>query len=313
MGHLFNWALLGILAIQVYIYSLSFREDKLAIKALVALLFFLDLLQTAFATHYAWYVLAGGWGDLYVLNYTPWTLTTISPLSGSIALLVQGFFSWRIWVLAQGNKVFLPILALIGITSFGACVAAWYAGIASSSMRNVAKASLLDPEVTGWLAGNVAADSMITITLVWQLSRRRNKGFSKVNHVVHRAIRMSIETGALTTVATAIELALFLNSSVESWYFLPGMSIAKLYSNSLLATLNSRSHIFQNQGTMVSVNGAHMRANDSRGESTITTSFPDSRKKDIELGRVQIQQDITRHYDSKPEVLSIDPPFPAWK
>ena len=97
----------------------------------------------------------------------------------------------------------------------------------------------------GWLAGNVAADSMITITLVWQvsvdihmdyyrashvfqLSRRRNKGFSKVNHVVHRAIRMSIETGALTTVATAIELALFLNSSVESWYFLPGMSIAKL-------------------------------------------------------------------------------------
>ena len=33
-------------------------------------------------------------------------------------------------------------------TSFGACVAAWYAGIASSSMRNVAKASLLDPEVT---------------------------------------------------------------------------------------------------------------------------------------------------------------------
>jgi hypothetical protein len=82
-----------------------------------------------------------------------------------VALMVQGFFSWRIWVLAQGNKVFLPILALIGIvrhlcplpstllwylmqTSFRACAAAWYAGIASSSMCNIAKASLLDPEVT---------------------------------------------------------------------------------------------------------------------------------------------------------------------
>lgn len=66
-----NAALLGCVAIQVYVYVLSFPHDKIVVKALgifpglrrkpaltispVYSVFFLDLLQTGFATHYAWY------------------------------------------------------------------------------------------------------------------------------------------------------------------------------------------------------------------------------------------------------------------
>jgi Family of unknown function (DUF6534) len=97
----------------------------------------------------------------------------------------------------------------------------------------------------GWLAGSMACDSIITMALVWQvslnthivaqrcctffqLSRRRNEGFSNVKNDVHRAIRLTVETGALTTIVTAIDLALYLTSSLTNWYLLLGMMIGKL-------------------------------------------------------------------------------------
>jgi len=183
-------------------------------------------------------------------------------------------------------------------------------------LRDVSKASLLDPEVTVWLACSMACDAMITIALVWLLWRRRGEGFKSVNHVIHRAIRMTIETGALTTMVTAVELALYLNSSVTSWYFMFGMLMGKLYSNSLLATLNSRSPTFQ-KSNQTSSTGAQVwiaQSTESRGETTTTTSFTHAnlQKNDIELGKVQ--QDTSNRYESKPYDLAPDSTvLPVWK
>ncbi|KAJ7117625.1 hypothetical protein C8R44DRAFT_791151, partial [Mycena epipterygia] len=282
LGHLFNYALLGALAIQVYVYTLAFPRDKKAVKALGILLtlelnslvltispvyfvFFLDLLQTGFATHYAWYVLAEGWGNPIALGFTPWTLATVAPLTALVAFLVQLFYSWRIWVLANGRKVFIPVLAIIGITATGSCVAGWYAGIALpnigsgplalNSRRSIAKTFNLDPAVTTWLAGAVACDITITITLVLLLTVRRNEGvMNNTSRLVHRAIRMAVETGAVTSMAVTTELALILNLATTSWYFMLGLLITKIYSNSLLASLNSRSPIFNGtEGTTTTV------------------------------------------------------------
>jgi len=123
----------------------------------VYFLFFLDTLQTAFATHYAWYVVlfacvtqthwfityqvCAGWGLGKSLCPQHHTLDSchdpalrwfglvclffcffLGSFSGlnipTVALLVQGFFCWRIWMLAQGNKMYyVPILSLIGAVS----------------------------------------------------------------------------------------------------------------------------------------------------------------------------------------------------
>ncbi|KAJ7135955.1 hypothetical protein C8R44DRAFT_769345 [Mycena epipterygia] len=260
LGHLFNYALLGALAIQVYVYTLAFPREKKVVKALVYLVFFLDLLQTGFATHYAWYVLAEGWGNPVALGFTPWTLATVAPLTALVAFLVQLFYSWRIWVISDGRKTFIPILAIIGITAAGSCVAGWYAGIALptvgsgplalNSRRSIAKTFNLDPAVTTWLAGAMACDIIITITLVLLLTVRRKEGLmDNTTRIVHRTIRMAVETGAITSIAVTTELALILNQTTTSWYFMLGLLITKLYSNSLLASLNARSPIFTGHGT----------------------------------------------------------------
>ncbi|KAJ7814003.1 hypothetical protein B0H14DRAFT_2851549 [Mycena olivaceomarginata] len=259
LGHLFNYALLGCVAIQVYVYVLAFPRDKIVVKALVYSVFLLDLLQTGLATHYAWYVLAGGWGDPLALLSTPWTLATVPPLTALVAFLVQSFYLWRIWVISNGQKKFIPILAIIGLTATGSCIAGWYAGIAlpnagsgplaQVNFKRSIKTFDLDPAVTTWLAGAMACDIIITITLVVQLAARRNGALAATKRITHRAIRMAVETGAVTSVAVTIELALILNATTTSWYFMLGPLITKIYSNSLLASLNSRSPIFDGSTT----------------------------------------------------------------
>ncbi|KAF8207922.1 hypothetical protein K438DRAFT_2013309 [Mycena galopus ATCC 62051] len=259
LGHLFNYALLGCVAIQVYVYVLAFPHDKTVVKALVYSVFFLDLLQTGFATHSAWYVLAGGWGNELALLSTPWTLATVAPLTALVAFLVQLFYLWRIWVISNGQKRFIPILAIIGLTTKGSCIAGWYTGIvlpnagtgplAQVNFKRSIKTFDLDPAVTTWLAGAMACDIIITVTLVVQLVVRRNGALAATKRITHRAIRTAIETGAVTSAAVTIELALILNETTPSWYIMLGLLITKTCSNSLLASLNSRSPIFDSSTT----------------------------------------------------------------
>ncbi|KAJ7657577.1 hypothetical protein B0H17DRAFT_1145815 [Mycena rosella] len=327
-GPLCNTALLGCVGIQVYVYVLAFPHDKLVVKALgifpglgrkpaltispVYSIFFLDLLQTGFATHYAWhakqsyrYVLAGGWGDPLALLSTPWTLAAIAPLTALVAFLVQLFYLWRIWVISNGKNGFIPILAIIGFTATGSCIAGWYAGIAlpnggsgplaQVNFKRSIKTFNLDPAVTTWLAGAMACDVIITITLVVQLAVRRNEALVATKRIVHRAIRMAIETGAVTSVAVTIELALILNAQTTSWYFMLGLLITKIYSNSLLASLNSRSPIF-NGGTT-----AFWQPSNGPGNNThvFSTSPPEQTVTDVELGNTSLGA-----FEAKPGIFT---------
>ncbi|KAF8151239.1 hypothetical protein K438DRAFT_1943513 [Mycena galopus ATCC 62051] len=305
LGHLFNYALLGCAAIQLYVYVLAFPHDKVVVKALVYSVFFLDLLQTAFATHYAWYVLAGGWGDELALLSSPWTLATLAPLTALVAFLVQLFYSWRIWVISNGQKRFIPILAIIGLTATGSCIAGWYAGIrlpnlgsgplAQVNFKRSIKTFNLDPAVTTWLAGAMACDILITITLVVLLTLRRNEALVVTKRIVHRAIRMAIETGAVTSAAVTIELALILNITTTSWYLMLGLFITKIYSNSLLASLNSRSPIFDGGSK------AFWQPSNGLGNNTnvSSTSPPQRSTTDVELGNTSLAA-----FEAKPGSLT---------
>jgi hypothetical protein len=199
----------------------------------------------------------------------------------SVALLVQGFFSRRIWVLADGNELYyIPVLSLIGVVShfcslfFLPCSDVLCRqpldhvlphGMPESSQPNsimFPKHLCLIPKsqcivscnmrylyllynrsgMARWqrsmrcndyhhlsMAGKLHSHALIPPRLTFsQLSRRRNQGFRTVNYAVHRAIRMAIETGALTTIVTSANLGLYLNSSLTNWYFLLGMWVAKL-------------------------------------------------------------------------------------
>ncbi|KAF8055000.1 hypothetical protein FPV67DRAFT_1750531 [Lyophyllum atratum] len=231
--------LMGVLAVQVYFYSIAFPSDRLVTKTIVYVVFALDVVQTCFSTVYVWHILIIGWGDMEHVHDTPWSISTLSPAAGIVALLVQFFFAWRVWVLGAESWTSIPLVSGIIVFAFASCVAAFTYGIALVKAPLASHGLLL-----GWLTTSIVCDLLITITLVLQLWIKRRKGFRFTNIVVHRALRIAVETGAVTCGVAIIELVLCLTPKSPYVHLLILVS-GKIYSNSLLVSLNSRAPFFR--------------------------------------------------------------------
>jgi len=253
LGTWFNYGFLGILAIQVYLYSISFQNDNLALRILVYGVLIIDTLQTIFSTHYAWSILISDWGDTTKLTQPTWSISTLLPMAGIVSFAVQLFYAWRIWVLgfrrgAVKSKTWItiPAIIVITVTALASCVMSFTFGINLRGFQFVdGRLHILQPaSITAWLSLSIICDVLITIVIVIQLRTSRNFDFKFINNILHRAIRMSIETGALAALVAIAEIILYLGG--RSLYFFALMTVSgKIYSNSLLASLNSRAPPFR--------------------------------------------------------------------
>ncbi|KAI0261937.1 hypothetical protein BC834DRAFT_412648 [Gloeopeniophorella convolvens] len=116
LGAVWNWTLYGILVVQVYVYSYNFTKDRRAMKILVYVVFFLETLQTALSGADLYYWFVSGFGDIKHLS-NPYTSPYNTPIIGAVIfMVVQFFFSYRIWVLSGWKRTW-PLCAVICLLS----------------------------------------------------------------------------------------------------------------------------------------------------------------------------------------------------
>ncbi|KAJ7866374.1 hypothetical protein B0H14DRAFT_3593839 [Mycena olivaceomarginata] len=228
IGSLFNWSLLGTLVIQTYVYYSSRYNDSKWIKGLVISTLSLDIVQTVFATHAVWQILILGWGNPASFVELPWTAYTFPVMSGVVAALVQFFFSWRIWVLGR-NKIAYVIAIVIDLVALMQMVAGLVAGIQTAFI----------PIEKVWLAGSFAADFLIVVSMLFILYQNK-AGIAATNGLIDRLTVRVVHSGAVTAVAAGVELILFILMSATFVHDTPALFLGKLYSNVLLANLNTR-------------------------------------------------------------------------
>ncbi|KAJ8473106.1 hypothetical protein ONZ45_g16420 [Pleurotus djamor] len=97
-----------------------------------------------------------------------------------------------------------------------------------------------------WLACSAMADTVIAISFIVTLSRKKT-GFRVTDTMVTRMTQLLIGTGAFTAIVTIIDAGLYYRSTPTAVstehptaYVIPDIILSKLYTNSLLATLNAR-------------------------------------------------------------------------
>ncbi|KAF8918295.1 hypothetical protein CPB85DRAFT_73311 [Mucidula mucida] len=233
-----NWGLMGVLLVQIFFYHVSFPKDSVTIKSLVYGLFVLDILQTALVTADAFHWFVFGFGDMNRLDDTFLNSWDVPLLDSVIALIVQCFYSWRIYVL-QKSAIFPVLIVLVSLCQCGAGVA-----VAIIAHR-LGKLSLISTEVaeqTTWLAASALADVLITIVLSWTLLRSRSSFLPVSGRRIGRIVALTVETNCLTAGVAVISLILFLGVPQHSTLVVPPTAIiAKLYTNCLVAVLNNRS------------------------------------------------------------------------
>jgi len=293
-GIMIGWALYGVLCVQVYMYHLCFK-DKKTIQVLVYGVFFLDTLQTIFTGVDAWYWFCEGYGNLIKLS-NPYISAFDTPMMGSlIELIVQLFFCYRIFVL--GQSPWLP--GFIGMVSLMQCVAAFISGIRGHIVGNFAAARLHIDLVALyiWLIASAVADTLIACAMTVLLMRSKQEHKS-TNRILSKLVRLTVETNVASALLALLSLILYFGIPNTSYFISPTFFLGKVFSNTLLVTLNNRYFLSREKENMsgYTANASsswHARTKESEAThvairsttTTVTDNSPTSKQHEIELDR----------------------------
>lgn len=245
LGHLLSFALFGTLCVQVYMYHLAFKKDPLYLRAVVYTLFAIEVTFQALETHMAWFSLGEGWGQLtHLFGFTKGSVA-FTTLTGLAASIVHGFYAWRIVALSgrKWHRWALPIV--VALLSAGQLSMTIYISAFLATNLNAGAAVILKESkdfITSWFILAVAADVIITVGMTTLLvTAKRKTSYSPTANKVGNLIKYTVETGLVTSFGALLVLILFLAFDDQSiYYYLIYYSLGKIYSNTLLATLNSR-------------------------------------------------------------------------
>ncbi|KAF8182834.1 hypothetical protein K438DRAFT_1975475 [Mycena galopus ATCC 62051] len=270
VGTQLNWALLGVLLLQVFGFYRRFSKERTGIKALVCWLLFLDLAQTAFSSHFAFEALVSRWGDPAVFVQLPWSSCSIPVLTGLISASVQIFFAWRIYALeGHKNRYIFGVCGLIVILALMQGLSAVVNGVREGISSQLAdflqlvigvKVRLSIPRSTmqiSWLSsrfgslgvpyamllliGSAVCDVVIAGTMIVILTKyRKMTPWKKTDTIITKLIYHTVETGAVTAIVAILDMVLFLIYPQYLFHVVPSFILGKIYSNVVLATLNAR-------------------------------------------------------------------------
>ncbi|KAF8877874.1 hypothetical protein BD779DRAFT_1556038 [Infundibulicybe gibba] len=257
-GVILNWGLFWCLAVQVYIYYISSKNDRLGLKLLVCFLFLAAIAQTGLVTYYARKILVVSWhGRVFEVDFM-FSLfqeiisraTVVLPIvNGLISAAVQIFFSWRIWFLNQTTvgRVFAILIGIIAILQFIASLLLNKLLVPVNYWSNSFPSIIV---MVVWLAGNFLADVLIALCMLYTLRVAQRQSLSKgAKTIISRLMVNTVQTGAITAVATGAGLAfkLFSPNNFQIITFILGHLVPILtfyrFTNVCLANLNARARV----------------------------------------------------------------------
>ncbi|KAH9984760.1 hypothetical protein BJV77DRAFT_163413 [Russula vinacea] len=244
LGPVWNWFLYGILVVQIYVYSYNFPRDSRHLKLLVYSIFFLETVQTVLsgADLYYWFAAGFGNGDQLVTPFASFfDLQILGPV---VSVCVQFFFVYRIRVLGHLSEKrsrwlcgFICLLSVIG------ALGAFATGIISYITNQFIIGPLLVAFETTWIAANTLSDLLIASTMLYHLRRAWVRDGNLSNHVLVSIVRLTVETNLVTTFVSIVSLVTIVVFPDYVYYMCPTYVLGKLYSNTLLLSLNNRIYI----------------------------------------------------------------------
>ncbi|KAJ7827167.1 hypothetical protein B0H14DRAFT_2815800 [Mycena olivaceomarginata] len=238
IGVFVSHVLFGVTTTQTYNYYNRFPDDSPKIKALVAFVWVCDAAHAICVGHtiYAYTITDYGHPER-LARALPKSILVAAFLTRFIAALVQGFFTIRAYALSKRLFVSLIISAMVFMRLLG---------MSAISLMAV-RMTFLAPFETqwGWLITlswsiSTITDLTITATLVVFLRDQRLRVHQRTTEVLDRLIAWTIETALMTSASSITALACFITMKENFIWLAVGIISAGLFSNSLLASLNSR-------------------------------------------------------------------------
>ncbi|KAI6112378.1 hypothetical protein EDD17DRAFT_1760232 [Pisolithus thermaeus] len=235
-GAVLSGVLYGSATVQAYLYYQRFPRDNWKVKSLVAFQITIQTIHLAFMIAGMWVMVVTDYADPQELSVLPKPTVVTIILCSPIALAVQGYFVLRVYRLSEQ-----PLLLLLGgLLAVSKCTLHLVFGVAAYIVRDVVP--LVQNWgwcITGFLVLSISCDTLIATALSHHLKLRKT-GFDRTSRVIDRMIMYTLATGLITSATELAEAICFWTMDYN--YVWMGLYVVEsgLYTNSLLAALNSR-------------------------------------------------------------------------
>ncbi|KAF9011000.1 hypothetical protein BDZ89DRAFT_500480 [Hymenopellis radicata] len=235
LGHFLNTYLYGIVTFQFVVYWNSGYKDPIWLKSLMIALFVMDTVHSCVAVYQAWEMCVLNYANPGYLAFISWTISFTGCANAITSVLSQTFLMHRLYVLTRNKYV----VGCAAILSFGALIFGFLCGIRSAMLHEVARFPEVYNVVIAWLTFQITSDIFITCGLTFVLVRSKT-GIRSTEKVLNRLIRGAIQTGFFATLFGLGHMLSFLcanDTSLHGFFVYP---IGRIYTNTLLDSLNSR-------------------------------------------------------------------------
>ncbi|KAF9567785.1 hypothetical protein CPC08DRAFT_626230 [Agrocybe pediades] len=233
-----NTYLYGLVTYQFLVYKNTKFNDPMWIKSVVGALFVVDTIHSTVAAYAAWETCVTNYANPSSLAFVSWTIPFTAVATSLAAVFTQFFLGHRVYKLMR-NRVLTGVIAFFSCSGFAFGV---YSGVRSGIIKEVAHFAPLTPFVICWLGSQTIADLIITAALTYALSRSRT-GLRRTDSIINRLIRGAIQTGLFAALFALGDLFSFVFHRDTNLYAMFAYPIGRIYTNTLLDTLNARAEL----------------------------------------------------------------------
>ncbi|KAF7300994.1 Saposin B-type domain-containing protein [Mycena indigotica] len=252
IGGVVGTFLFGIGTLQTFNYFQDYPSDGPILKTAVAILWFLELAHSISTWHGLYSINVTFYGQLGHLLNPPQSLAISILFTGLVIPLVQTFYALRIRSLS-GRWSITAICSVLTSLRFV------FSMVLMSLFLHSAGFTVLHTDIKIYWVFTLVASlgptvDIITATslcyLLWQ-KRTGSTRIASTRRIVDDLILWTVETTAITCLAGIMQLIMFLTRDDLTWitfYLLQ----PKLFSNSMLASLNNRKKL-RSKNTIITV------------------------------------------------------------
>ncbi|TFK24550.1 hypothetical protein FA15DRAFT_704533 [Coprinopsis marcescibilis] len=255
VGMLLAGILHGISMVQTW-YYFTHQNDRWHTKLLASTHHWsheLQLIEGGLITHTVYTYTISSWGKMSQLDDLVWSVLVSAMLYPAVTNLIspyQGGGSIQRSNCSPGTKLLdnarvaveqqkLPVNWPCVAAEFGCVIAFTGLSLRLKTFTELAELEALSIAVNALAA---AGDVLIAVTLCIILHFSRT-GFSKSDTMINKLILFSVNTGMLTSICAVGSLISITVAGNTFFYIAFFFCIGRLYTNSLLATLNARKMI----------------------------------------------------------------------
>ncbi|KZT19318.1 hypothetical protein NEOLEDRAFT_978086 [Neolentinus lepideus HHB14362 ss-1] len=236
--------LYGVFVAQAIIYYRNYYSDGPMLKILVAVLCVIETTHTAFCIDFIYNYLITNFGNEAHLEHIYWSVGVTVMLGVVVSGVAHVFSIRRVWIMGRRNIALTILLVLLTLLRFAL-------GMTTSSFlytipiwNEFHSRKLPFATLAAGLSSGAAVDLVVASALIVFLRRGRT-GFDKADGRIKMLTIYAINTGVLTSVVSVLILITYACLRTELVFMGLVEIQSKLYANSLLASLNARSHVLK--------------------------------------------------------------------